>query len=351
MSGKALGKYYARVAKEGIIKSVLLGLLIGFCALAVLSGVYWFMGWKSAWVCLVVWAAVSAASAYAFYRWRYKPTTKEIARRVDELGLEERILTMMELEGDDSFIARKQREDAQAALNTVHAGLIKVTLSVSQMIYTAVAAVIGIGAVVVAFLTAAGVIPSGQDLMYAATGQGVVTTYVVTYVAQDEEGAILGESKQTVEEGGSTESVAAIANDGWMFVKWSDGLQVPYRQEVGVTEDMTIKVVFEKINVGNQGGLDADEPDDAPGDQEATSGKPSDEEPPDYEDGEKLPQKYEEVNQIINGETYYGSVYDESYQEAMDKLQGEEYSEDEKKIGSGYFDNIEKNEDEEDGNE
>ena len=100
MSDKNLQKYYFRLATEGVLKALLLGLTIGFGALTILGGLYWLMGWESVWICLVVWGVISAGATCAFYYTIFKPTTKYIAHRVDNLGLHERILTMTELEGN-----------------------------------------------------------------------------------------------------------------------------------------------------------------------------------------------------------------------------------------------------------
>ena len=86
MSDKKLQKYYSRLATEGIIKALLWGVTVGFSLAAVLGGIYWLMAWKSAWFCLIICALVSAGVAYSLYYWKFKPTTKYIAYRVDDLG-------------------------------------------------------------------------------------------------------------------------------------------------------------------------------------------------------------------------------------------------------------------------
>ena len=343
MSDKNLQKYYLRLATEGILKALLWGLAIGFGALAILGGLYWMMAWKAVWVCLVVWGAVSVGATLALYYWKYKPTTKYIAHRVDNLGLHERILTMTELEGDESYIAQRQRRDALEALQSIGPELLKIGVSVRTIIMSAVSAVLGIGLVIVAFLSAAGIIPSGKDLFFPNGGSGPLEKYTITYVVKDGcFGEIQGETEQEVEEGKTTQGVVAVAGEGWAFLRWTDGGENPYREDV-VTEHKTYIAVFVEVTPGVVGNLADNDPNDAPGDEGQSDGEPN----KDSEQGDEAKGKYEEINQIVDGKTYYGDLYGEAYKEVMDELAGEAYDDDEKDIIGGYFDNIEKDKTEE----
>jgi len=336
MVKKSLQKYYSRLVKEGLLKSLLYGGFIGFCVLTLLGGVYWFMGWQSVWVCYVAWLVVTCASVYAFYRFKFKPTTKDIARRVDELGLDERIVTMTEFEEDQSVIAKIQRQNALEALDKVQPNSLKIALSKSSILSVTVSAFVGICLGVFALLCALGIVPSIKDILANSNPNVDGKTYTITYGIQNGLGVIQGAVEQKVKEGEDSIGVAAVASDGWTFVRWSDGSTDPFRQETGVNKDMTFLAVFTEINAGLVGELDEDYPKDAPGDAQSTEPPSSDE----Y--GDEVAGKYEEVNQVIDGQTYYGNIYDEHYKEAMEKLEGSEYSQDEKDVGSGYFDNIEK---------
>ena len=114
-------KYHKRMVAEGILKATLIGLLAALAVLFVTAAVCWFVGFKGIWLSIVLFVVVLAATAVTVYLVKYRPTTRSIARRVDELGLEERLITMTELEGDDSYIATRQRQDAMESLNKVSA--------------------------------------------------------------------------------------------------------------------------------------------------------------------------------------------------------------------------------------
>lgn len=348
MSDKKLQRYYSRLATEGMVKALLWGVAIGFALAAVLGGIYWLMDWKSAWVCPIVWAVVSAGAAYALYQWKFKPTTKYIARRVDDLGLHERILTMTELEGDESYIAQLQRKDALAALEKIGPELLKIGVSKNTIITSAVSSVLGIGLMTVALLSAAGIIKSGQQVLNP-DGNGPLTTYTVTYAVKDGMGQIQfgGTMMESVEQkvvaGEMSEGVAAVAADGWAFLRWTDLNENPYREDE-ITDHVTYLAVFVEVSSGFVGNINDNAPQDAPGDQQ---GSPDSNPEKDAEQGNEAKGKYEEVNQVINGETYYGDLYDEAYKDVMDELAGSTYDGATNEIIGGYFDNIEKDKTEE----
>ena len=70
--------------------------------------------------------------------------------------------------------------------------------------------------------------------------------FTLTYVAETG-GIIVGEDFQTVKKGSNSRYVAAIAETGYRFVKWSDGITSVQRQEKAVSNDKTIRAIFERI--------------------------------------------------------------------------------------------------------
>ena len=161
MTKKAFKDYNARLNKEAFVKSLICGLIIGFSVLLVSAIVFWLTAFNQTWLCAVIWAAATAGTTPIFYYKKFRPTVKEIAKRIDELGLEERMLTMAQFEGDNSYIAVRQREDAMHALSTVNAKLIKFVVSVPLIVTLAIVGISGTGMVTVAALSAAGVLDSG----------------------------------------------------------------------------------------------------------------------------------------------------------------------------------------------
>lgn len=95
---------------------------------------------------------------------------------------------------------------------------------------------------------------SGWDESIWTTGEGLpklinipeITEYVtITYEAR-EGGRIEGETVQKVAKGGQTSRVEAIAEEGYEFAGWSDGLKETARTDTA-EKDMTVTAQFEKI--------------------------------------------------------------------------------------------------------
>lgn len=57
-------------------------------------------------------------------------------------------------------------------------------------------------------------------------------------------GYIVGSSTQKISHGRNTETVTAVANDGWEFVGWDDGYENPDREDINVTESVTYTAIF-----------------------------------------------------------------------------------------------------------
>ena len=68
-------------------------------------------------------------------------------------------------------------------------------------------------------------------------------TYTLTYTA-GEGGRISGATEQEIAKGNDGEAVEAIADEGYKFVKWSDGLRVAGRQDRNITADKSVTAEF-----------------------------------------------------------------------------------------------------------
>lgn len=130
MATEIFKEYYSRLAKEGFLKALLWGLLVGFSVLLFTALVCWIAAFNGLWIMLSLFVVSAVTTTLLLYYKKFRPTTKSIAQRIDKLGLEERLITMTELENDPSFIALKQREDALSSLGKVNTSLLKFAISV-----------------------------------------------------------------------------------------------------------------------------------------------------------------------------------------------------------------------------
>lgn len=350
MADKVFKEYYNRLAKEGVLKALICGLIVGFTALFVSAIAFWLAAVEQFWLLIVVFAVAAVAATIISYFVKYRPSKKEIARRVDALGLEERLLTMTQLENDDSYIARRQREDALNALQFVSAKSVKIVVSAAMIVMLSISLVFSAGATTVYALSASGTIPSGSDLI--GGGDDEIPEYELLY-EETEGGVIEGEFFQIVQEGESATAVEAIPEEGYYFAGWTwiqEGKECesddPYRLDANVRESMVFTAHFAELPDAEGDGEDQGEPDDGeykPNGKEGEYGES--EEPPLPESGDNVSTSggfTDEHKQIENGETYYGdSVLEDAESQAKDKMDGNEnISGGEKDIVDDYYDAI-----------
>lgn len=355
-------KYRRRLVIEGVLKSALWGLAAGFAVIFFSALGCWLGGYLKIWLPVVLGVATGLACGIVLYFTRFKPTVKDVARRVDGLGLEERLITMIELQNDPSFIAAKQREDANAKLSGVSSKSIKFGISALTIAVAAALFVFAAGMTTVTGLAAVGIIPSGNTLLPGASDKFIEVTYIV-----DEGGEISGEAEQLVLPGEDAEPVLAVAEDGWIFMGWDDGIAAPYRSDKGISEPLIVTAMFERVDDADEdpelngpGGEGDDE--EAPGNDGQGEGDGSGEGESGSSDGGSSGEgegsgeggeegegdgkgqgngaggRYEEQNQIIDGETYYRDEYDQYYQRIKELLEsGEELSDEEREFIEKYL--------------
>ncbi len=252
-------KYRAKLVREGIVSSLAFGLMFGAAADFLAALVAWIFAFSGVWLPLCVGGAVFAVSAVLLYILKFRPTEREVALRMDRMGLEERTVTMLELSGEDSYIAKRQREDAREKAAAVTPAQVKANFPLYALrrgatVLLAVAVFCGAGMTTVMALTGAGVIPSPDIL---PSGDAADRYFNVSYLVEGG-GDIEGEPEQPVLAGGDASPVVAVAEDGWVFVKWSDGIEDPARTDLNITEDLTVTAIFEEIGEGGDGSGDDD---------------------------------------------------------------------------------------------
>ena len=368
MADNLFKKYRAKIAREGILKAFLFSTCIGLGVLSLTVLLSWFFGFKAGlWVGLGLFVAISVALAPVFYYKLYRPTTKAIAKRVDELGLEERVLTMVELENDASYMAMRQREDTLRALGTVNHMLVKVAVSAALVAVFSVGLVIGTSSVTVGALYMADVLPSGISLVREEV---LPNTYTLTYsVSRKTGGSIVMYTDDwtkeesvseeiIVKEGENAPAVLAVSDENFIFIGWSDGVTEAYRQDVDVKGNLEVEAVFlrlvESVADPEKAGFDTPniyrEPSDGePSDEEGPPFPPqeggSDDMPPmEYEPGNGPGNQMQNAdnNQIHDGNTFYGDTYQDAHDGMMDRLGSDEsVPGDLKDSVSDYFDSIE----------
>jgi hypothetical protein len=300
-------KQYRKLFWESVIRSVVFGLVFGFGLAFVCAMAFWIAGLNLWWTAFIAFAVGTAAASVILYFAKYRPTVVSGARRMDRLGLEERLVTMVELQGEDSYIAKRQREDAMEKLHMLSPSSIKIKVSLGVIIAALVSFTLAAVMTTLSALSAAGFFPSWEDIIDEVVPEEREVYYAVTYDVT-EGGYIEGEADQLVLAGKDAERVQAVADEGYMFGGWDDGYEKPVRQDKGITKTEIFTAIFlpiedEGMGAGMPGddGPPQDGPGDSPGDGENT-GETED------ANGTTGGGKYEEANQVIDGKVYYREI-------------------------------------------
>ena len=318
-------KYYSRLAREGILKSALFGIILG-CGLSfVVAVISWlvaryYAGWFPIGLGLAigVGAITGVGSAVLSYYKIFRSTTKKIARRIDRLGLEERLITMAELEKDESYIAVRQREDAQNKLKRVSPRDIRFSVHRAVLVAACIVGALGLAMTSVNTLTAVGVIPEPSEIF--PVPRNPEDFFTVIYEAEGG-GHIEGERIQTVYKGEDGTAVIAVADEGYVFVGWDDDYNDVERCAYNIRESKLIVALFEAFEEPDDPNDEEDDPSAQPPDEdEAQTPQETPEDPDDSNPNESEDDRYDAGNQIIDGKTPYQDVFPDYYEEAKKEL-------------------------------
>jgi len=340
---KHFKKQRPRLLAEAVLKSVLCGACVGFGAGFLAALAAWITKGVDFWIAFAVLFVVGATSTFGFYAWRFRLDDKTSARRIDSLGLEERLVTMVEYQDDDSCMARLQRNDAIAALASVEPERIRYNVSKRILLSVVITAVLSLGMMTVAVLGDLGLLPSALEIGDSIFDPDEMEMYLsVTYFVE-EGGYIEGEADQLVIKGSDASPVVAIAEDGYEFLYWDDGSTDPARRDSQVSEELVYIAIFAPIE-GDEGEEDVDEGgmDMSGSDPYGNGGSGDSQQQGDMENKNEAQAgggQYEEHNQIIDGETYYRidiELYKQKIKEYLEE-HGDELTERQRAIIEAYI--------------
>ena len=135
----ALKPFKRRLNAEAILRASLSAGLIAAGVAILLEGAHILLPWliPELWI-ILIFAGVFAVSMGLLFLLAYRPTKQSLARRLDELGLSERVETMLELEQSDTPAAKLQREDTVNRLRQVPPKSLRLRVSKRQAILCAV---------------------------------------------------------------------------------------------------------------------------------------------------------------------------------------------------------------------
>lgn len=395
-----LNNFKQKLKKENIIKSLLCSLLVSALVFIFFQLFVWFFHLNI--LISIIPSIISFGISFPlFYYKKFKYSEIQLAKRIDDLGLEERVITMTELEGNDSFIAKKQREDTVEALKEVNPDNFKIRYkkpSIFSGLLTALAILI---------LSMSFAFPNIRETIIAhgepkytievsAEGLGFVIDYskyenqsLINAVSKKQEQDQIDKinNKEIVElkqfptafsnrisvnyrcfedidatmvlDGANFEDISykiksdethilmALPYKGYVFIGWSDGCVSPFREIDNYSTDLI--ALFDEVS---SVGEDLPDKQKEPGDKDGSDGGESDGIGPEGNGTGKTNNdnslsdgaKGSPANQVINGEIYYGDIFNQSYQEAVERIKNDTNLTDaQKKAITDYFESIRKN--------
>lgn len=244
---------------------------------------------------------------------------------------------MTELDGDESYIAKRQREDAINSLKSISEKLLKIVISIPMALVLGISTILGGGMTTVAALSSAGVIDNGTRIIDVIKNEKPAL-YTIEYSVEGD-GEIEGDIIQNIESGKNGSLVEAVPLDGYVFSGWSDGYKSPIRCELEVKEDLHLVALFTELedNDGEgDGGEDGDSPDsDVP--IEPTKGDGSQDTDEDNENTAGGGGT-DETNKFGNGEKDYRDFWDSAKNDATKGTEGKDS--DTKNTVDDYFNGL-----------
>lgn len=395
-----LNNFKQKLKKENIIKSLLCSLLVSALIFIFFQLFVWFFHLNI--LISIIPSIISFGISFPlFYYKKFKYSEIQLAKRIDDLGLEERVITMTELEGNDSFIAKKQKEDTIKALKEVNPDNFKIRYkkpSILSGLLTALASLVIALSLMFPNIKET-IIARGEPkytIEVSAEGLGFVIDYskyenqsLINAVSKKQEQDEINKinNKEVVKlkqfptvfsnrisvdyrcfedvdatmvldganfadvsyriQSDETHILMALPYKGYVFIGWSDGCASPFREIDNYSIDL-IALFDEVSSVGENmpdkqkepGDKDGSVNSESDGSGEEGNGTGKTNNNDSWGDGAKG----SPANQVINGETYYGDIFNQSYQEAVERVKNNPNLTDaQKKAISDYFESIRKN--------
>lgn len=395
-------EFKKKAKKQNIIKAGLCSVAISLLFNIPFLIAFWIMDYKYKFIiCAGIFIVGISVLFPVLYFKKFKYTEIQLAKRIDDLGLEERVLTMIELKDNDSFIAKKQKEDTLNVLKTVEVNDLKGKYrkqSFLSIFSTTLASLVI--ALSLMFPNIKEIIIAHGEPKYtikvSAEGLGFVIDYskyenqsLINAVSKKQEQDQIDKinNKEIVElkqfptafsnrisvnyryfedidatmvlDGANFEDISyriksdethilmALPYKGYVFIGWSDGYVSPFREIDDYSSDLI--ALFDEVSSVGENMPDKQE---EPGDKDGSADSESDGIGPEGNGNGKTNNddswgdgaKGSPANQVINGETYYGDIFNQSYQEAVERIKNDTNLTDaQKKAITDYFESIRKN--------
>ena len=135
---QAMKPYRIKLVIEALIRAIMTGLFFGLALSLVSACVFRFIVQEINAVAWIVTLGVGVATAIAIgvstYLKRFRSNQNKLAKRIDALGLDERVTTMVEFKKDRSYVAKVQREDTMDRVSKLNIKQLKIRFPLFRII-------------------------------------------------------------------------------------------------------------------------------------------------------------------------------------------------------------------------
>ena len=365
-----------RLIAEAIIRSAISALTLASLIVFAVSLIYHiFITEASIAMMAVLFAIVFILCLIFLYFLNYRPKDLAVAARIDQLGFQERILTMVKLQKDDREIAKLQRQDALNHLHDADPRKLRITFSKKRLIFCVISAAAAVTMISLPYNLFAG---PEDNLVNAKEQEMIVKDLLeqlreeisqseVTDDLKEELNEIVDDLEERLEESSSELEKAAQISESRQQIREAIAEAMEQAQEqqsaesemqVMEAEQQTLDEMLEDAMdemLGNEaaegemppGEGEALEGEMPPGEGEAPEGEmpPGEGEPPQEElqegsqgSGEEQEDtRTEKFYDPVSGEIEYGKMYAAYYSQYLSRLEQEDMPEDLKNINDRYY--------------
>lgn len=129
-----LNPYKKKLTIESVIVSSAVGLFLGSLLTLVLALFFRFVvdlvNPATVIVSILLGVALGVTIGILSFHKMFKKGMQDVAKRIDSLGLQDRVTTMVEFKDDKSFVAKMQRDDATEHLSRLEVKAIKIRIPI-----------------------------------------------------------------------------------------------------------------------------------------------------------------------------------------------------------------------------
>lgn len=279
---------------KGMIKSFLVAIIIGFSFAILFSLCNIFFIKLSPLNVILIILSVTLFFIPFLYIFIFRKNKKTIIKELDTYGLDERLITLYETNETktNKEILNLLRKDTETEVEKLFLDKEFKKLYNRKTFYIAVLIFI-LGLITYVF----------NIFIINKTNQSTISNtniFYNIYYKPTEGGFIKGDVYQTVYKKSNATEVVAVADNGYIFDKWSDGVLSNKRKDFNLVKDKVITAYFIKLDDDSK--LDLKDYEKEIADMTNTDGL------------SKMPNnggaagRFLETNQVINGKVYYRDI-------------------------------------------